>query len=158
MGPSIIIFLSYEFIIFSVFFVMTHVSLPYIINTGRITALYNRILVNRWICLNFSVGNNAQYDLFALHILLWISSISLQLLVITVPRQVKCFFATSIFCAPIMFYTVGLLARVCVNILVFAVLICRPTFFAFCSRSMYVFFKSCYVNIIRIFSAICMDL
>jgi hypothetical protein len=63
---------------------MTHVSLPYI-NTGRITVLYNRILVNWWIRLDSSVGNNAQYDLFALHILLWISSISLQLLVITVP-------------------------------------------------------------------------
>jgi hypothetical protein len=30
---------------------MTHVSLP-CINTGRITVLYNRILVNRWICLD----------------------------------------------------------------------------------------------------------
>jgi hypothetical protein len=37
---------------------MTHVSLPYI-NTGRITLLYNRILVNRWIIVDFSVGNNA---------------------------------------------------------------------------------------------------
>jgi hypothetical protein len=64
---------------------MTHVSLLYI-TTGYITVLYNRILVNRWICLDFSIGNNAQYDLFALHILLRISSISLQLLVITVPR------------------------------------------------------------------------
>jgi hypothetical protein len=45
MGPSILlnIFLSYEFIIFSAFFVMTHVSLPYI-NTGRITVLYNLTL------------------------------------------------------------------------------------------------------------------
>jgi hypothetical protein len=49
---------------------MTHVSLPYI-NTGRITVLYNRILVNRWVCLDFSIGNNAQYALLALHILLW---------------------------------------------------------------------------------------
>jgi hypothetical protein len=69
MGPSFLlsIFLSYEFIIFSIFFV--NVSLPHI-NTGRVTVLYNRILVNRWVCLDFSVGNNAWYDLFALHILL----------------------------------------------------------------------------------------
>jgi hypothetical protein len=53
MGPSILlsIFLSYEFITFYIFVVMTHVSLP-CINTGRITVLYNRILVNRWMCLD----------------------------------------------------------------------------------------------------------
>jgi hypothetical protein len=40
MDPSILlnIFLSYEFIIFYIFFVITHVSLPYI-NTGRITVV-----------------------------------------------------------------------------------------------------------------------
>jgi hypothetical protein len=44
MGPSILlsIFLSYEFVIFSIFFVMAHVLLSYI-NTGRITVLYNCI-------------------------------------------------------------------------------------------------------------------
>jgi hypothetical protein len=48
MDPSILlnIPLSYEFIIFSVVFVVTHVSLPYII-TGRITVLYDLILVSQ---------------------------------------------------------------------------------------------------------------
>jgi hypothetical protein len=92
MGPSILTFFHMNLLGY-IFFVMTHVSQP-CFNTGLITVLYNRILLHRWICLDFSIGNNAQSDLFALHTLLLISSISLQLLVITVPRQVKCFTAS----------------------------------------------------------------
>jgi hypothetical protein len=121
---------------FLFFFVMTHVSLPYII-MRHITVLYKLILVSQWIYLDFNVGSSAYIIRF---ICCTYSALYFFFIAITGDYCTKVgevLYCIS-FCSPIIiFCSAELLECVCVNTLVLAVFICKPTFFTFCSRSMY---------------------